>query len=265
MSTLLGILFGISLVIGSVLVMGGGFEIFLDQAAIMIVLGGTLAATLISFPVSVVLQIFKIVIRLFRNNHQVNLEHSMERLLELALKASQSSVYALEREADTEANHHIKSGLNLLIKDSSMQRIARFYAMEIEGVKLRHQQGIRLFSIMAKVAPSFGLVGTLLGLINMLRSITAEISPETLGPSMAVAMVTTLYGAILSFLFFLPASEKLRNNSAQEIAQITLIRDGILMIKEGYTPREMEYMLQSYLSRNKRISHIDKLTLQGGR
>lgn len=263
MSTLLGILFGIFLLIGSVLLMGGGFQTFLDPAAVMIVLGGTLAATLISFPLSLVLGIFKISIRLFRNNHEVSLEGSLERLLELALKASQSSIYALEREADTETNPHIKTGLNLLIKDSSIQRIARFYAMEIEGVRVRHQQGIRLFTVMAKVAPSFGLVGTLLGLINMLRGITAEISPETLGPSMAIAMVTTLYGALLSFLFFLPASEKLRSSSTQEVAQITLIRDGMLMIKEGYTPREMEQMLQSYLSRRKRSSHIDKLTLQG--
>ena len=263
MSTIIRIIFGISLLVASVLLMGGSFLIFLDPAAIMIVLGGTLAATLISFPLSVVLGIFRISIRLFRNNHEVNLGRSLERLLELSLKASQTSLYTLEREADTENNHHIKSGLNLLVKDSSMQRIARFYAMEIEGVRLRHQQGVRLFAVMAKVAPSFGLVGTLLGLINMLRGITAEISPETLGPSMAVAMVTTLYGALLSFLFFLPASEKLRNTSAQELAQITLIRDGILMIKEGYTPREMEQMLQSYLSRDKRSSYIDRLTLQG--
>lgn len=264
MSTIIGIFFGVSLLIGSVLLMGGGFQIFLDPAALMIVLGGTLAATLISFPLTLVLGIFKISIRLFRNNHEVSLERSLERVLQLALKASQTSIYALEREADTENNPYIKAGLQLLVKDSPIQRISRFYTMEIEGVRVRHQQGVRLFTVMSKVAPSFGLVGTLLGLINMLRGITAEISPETLGPSMAVAMVTTLYGALLAFLLFLPASEKLRSSSTEEITQINLIRDGILMIKEGYPPREMEQLLQTHISRGKRSSYIDKLTMQGG-
>jgi len=263
MSTLIGILSGIFLLIGSISLMGGGYEIFLDKAALMIVLGGTLAATLISFPLSLILGIFKIAIRLFRNNHEVNLERSLERLLRLSLKASRSSIYALEQEADTETNPYIKAGLNLLVKDSPAQRIARFYAMEIEGIKARHQQGVRLFNVMSKVAPSFGLVGTLLGLINMLRGMTAEVSPETLGPSMAVAMVTTLYGALLAFLLFLPASEKLRSSSVEEITQIHLIRDGILMIREGYTPREMELMLLTHVSRGKRKSWIDELMMRG--
>lgn len=264
MSTLIGIISGIALLVGSIALMGGGYDIFLDKAALMIVLGGTLAATLISFPLSLVLGIARISVRLFKNNHEVSLERSLERLLQLSFKAAQSSIYALEQEADAEANPHIRAGLNLLVRDSPAARISRFYAMEIEGIQGRHQQGIRLFNVMSKVAPSFGLVGTLLGLINMLKGMGGEISPETLGPSMAVAMVTTLYGALLAFLLFLPASEKLRSSSADEISQIHLIRDGILMIKEGYTPREMEQLLLTHLSRGKRRSYIDKLMLGTG-
>lgn len=261
MSTVLGIILGIALLIGSVWV-GGGYEVFVNPLALMIVLGGTIAATLISFRLPTVLNIFRIAVRLFRYNQNEDLKGTVARLVELGHKASESSIYDLESELNEEPNHYISMGLGLLIKDFSHQKIARCYAIEVEGVKVRHQQGIRLFGVMAKVAPSFGLVGTLIGLINMLRGISSDISPETLGPSMAVAMVTTLYGALFSFLFFLPASEKLKDSSAQEIAHISMVRDGILMIKDGYSPRDLEQMLNAYLAKRGRESTIDQLAMK---
>jgi len=262
-STVIGIILGISLLVGAIWA-GGGYQIFLNPQAIMIVLGGTVAATLISFKLNTVLNVFRISIRLFRQRDPVDLKPTVARLVELGHKASQTSVYELERDANEETNPYIAMGLGLLIKDVSPQRIARRYAIEADGVKARHQRGIRLFGVMAKVAPSFGLVGTLIGLINMLRGISADISPETLGPSMAVAMVTTLYGALLSFLFFLPASEKLKDASAEELAHITMVRDGILMIKDRYAPRDLEQMLNAYLPKRGRDSIIDHLAMQQG-
>lgn len=262
MSTLIGIILGVSLLAGAILA-EGGYQIFLNPVALMIVLGGTLAATLISFRMQTVLNVFRVSIRLFRRAGPIDPKPAVARLVEIGHKAAQTSIYELERDANEETNPYIAMGLNLLVKDVSAQRIARRYALESDGVKARHQRGIRMFGVMAKVAPSFGLVGTLIGLINMLRGISADISPETLGPSMAVAMVTTLYGALLSFLFFLPASEKLKDASSEELAHITMVRDGILMIKDGYAPRELEQMLNAYLPKRGRESVIDQLAMQG--
>lgn len=261
MSTLIGIVLGVVL-LGAAVWMSGGVAAYLDPHALMIVAGGTLAATLISFDLRAVLNLFRLTIRLFRENHSMDLELAVERLVELSNQATEKTIYALEGEGASETNAYIKIGIGLLVKDVTTQRIARRFAIEMDGVRARHQMGIRMFSVMSKVAPSFGLVGTLIGLVSMLRSISSEISPETLGPSMALAMIATLYGALLSFLLFLPASEKLRSASMQELTHITLVRDGILMLRDGYAPRELEQMLNAYLPRTKRTSVMDRLKLK---
>lgn len=114
---------------------------------------------------------------------------------------------------------------------------------------------------MSRIAPSLGLVGTLIGMINMLRGMGAEVSPETLGPNMAVAMVCTLYGCLFAFFLFLPASEKLKAYSTQEQALIQMIQEGLLLIREGRTGREMEETLNAYLPPGKRQSIVNRIAL----
>ncbi len=179
--------------------------------------------------------------------------------MQLGHTASQESIYNLEKKIKTETDRYIQIGLKLLIEDASPRLISRRFEIEAEGVKNRHQGGIQLFSFMAKASPSFGLVGTLIGLINVLRGVGSDMSTDTLGPSMAVALVTTLYGSLLSFLLFLPASEKLKAYSAREFGIIRIIREAILMIKEGLPSRELEQILNTYLPLEKRKSIVDDL------
>lgn len=251
MSTLIGVVGGVVLIVGAV-ALGGGYKIFLNLEAVMIVLGGTLAATLISFPLHRVFSIFTLTMHLFREPGKGQIENTMVRLMALGHKAYQDSVFALEKDAKAEKDRYLRLGLTMLVRDASAPRIARRFAMEMDGVKTRHKYGIQLFSFMAKIAPSFGLVGTLIGLINMLRGVGAEVSPETLGPAMAVALVTTLYGAVLAFLLFMPASEKLKSYSQQELSMIQMIRDAVLMIKDGESARDLQEMLASYLPEKRR-------------
>ena len=246
MSTIIGIISGSVLIILAV-AMGSGYKVFLNIEALMIVLGGTLAATLISFPLSRVLKFFALVFRLFKEGDKKETERIMARLVLLGDIAYQDSVFALEKEVKSEKNRFIRVGLTLLVRDAQPARIKRRFDVELNGVKGRHRQGIQLFGFMARIAPSFGLVGTLIGLINMLRGVGADIDPGTLGPAMAVALVTTLYGALLAFFFFLPASEKLKAFSNSEQDNIKLIRDTVLMIKDGESSREIEEMLNAAL------------------
>ena len=260
MSTIIGVAGGVIL-LGTAILLGGNFRVFFDLQSIMITLGGTAAATLISFPLEHILKFSALVVRLFREEHIPVLEETVSRLVELGHKASQSSIFSLEKDAKGEKNHYLKVGLELLVQGAAGPRISRRFAIEMEGVKSRHQEGIQLFGFMSRIAPSFGLVGTLIGLINMLRSVGSDITAESLGPSMAVALITTLYGALMAFLFFQPASEKLKAYSAQELTLIRMVREAVLMIREGQTSRELEDMLNAYLPPKKRHAIVEKMLL----
>jgi len=260
MSTGIGIVGGMALLITAIF-MGGGLRVFLNLEAVMITLGGTVAATLISYPLQRLLKFFVLVIQLFKEQRQPVFEQTVTRLVGLGHKASQDTIFSLEKEAKAEKNRYLKAGLQLLVQDAPASRIARRFALEVQGVKSRHQEGIQLFSFMSRIAPSLGLVGTLIGMINMLRGMGAEVSPETLGPNMAVALVCTLYGCLFAFFLFLPASEKLKAYSSQEQALIHMIQEGLLLIREGRTGREMEETLNAYLPPVKRQSIVEKLLL----
>jgi chemotaxis protein MotA len=260
MSTGIGIISGFALLITAVF-LGGGIRVFLNLEAVMITLGGTIAATLISYPLDRVFKFFTLVVQLFKEERQTVLEQTIFRLVMLGHKASRETIFGLEKEAKKESNRYIKAGLQLLVQDASAASIARRFAIEEEGVRNRHREGIQLFAFMSRIAPSLGLVGTLIGMINMLRGMGGDVSPETLGPNMAVALVCTLYGCLLAFLIFLPASEKLKAYSVQEQALIHMIREALLLIRAGQTGREMEEVLNAYLPPQKRQAIVERLLL----
>lgn len=262
MATTIGIILGMAL-LGVTMLLGGGVRVFLNAEAVMIVFGGTLAATLISYPIKRVIGIFKIFVQLFQKEEESKLEQAVQSMIRLGHLASKKTIYSLEEKIKSESDRYIKIGLQLLIQDASPRLIARRFDIEAQGIKSRHQNGIQLFGFMAKAAPSFGLVGTLIGLINLLRGMSgSEMSADTLGPSMAVALVTTLYGSLLAFLFFMPAAEKLKTFSAQERTIVKMVQEAVLMIKEGLPSRELEAMLNTYLPVGKRQSIVDSLLAQ---
>ncbi|MGA2403245.1 MAG: MotA/TolQ/ExbB proton channel family protein [Syntrophobacteraceae bacterium] len=260
MSTGIGIIGGFALLITAVF-MGGGITVFLNLEAVMITLGGTLAATLISYPLDRLLKFFTLAVQLFKDEQRTVFEQTVSRLVALGQKASQDTIFSLEKEAKNEKNRYLKAGLQLLVQDAPASKISQRFAVEVEGVRSRHQEGIQLFSFMSRIAPSLGLVGTLIGMINMLRGMSGDVSPETLGPNMAVALVCTLYGCLLAFLLFLPASEKLRAYSVREQALILMIREALLLIRQGQTGRDIEETLNAYLPPKKRQAIVERLLL----
>ena len=264
MSTGLGIISGLGLLLGAI-ALGGSFRSFFDLEAVMITVGGTMAATLISFPLSRFFRLIALVLRLFKEESSHLFETTVARLVALAHKAAEQSVFSLEKEGKAEQDRYLRLGLKLLLQGATPPQISRRFAIELEGVKSRHQEGIHMFSFMSRAAPSFGLLGTVIGLINALRSVSGEISPETLGPSMALALVTTLYGCFLAFFLFLPASEKLKAYSAQEQTLIRMVREAMLMIKEGRGSRDIEDMLNAYLPTDRRQAVVERLMLAKSR
>ena len=213
MGTIIGIIIGGGLLFFAI-IQRGGFGIFYDPPSLMIVGGGTFAAALISFPLNRVLSVF----RVLRNVFQGEIEDPgayISAIIRLTHKARKESILALEGDVRKVRNRFLRRGLELVIDGQPPEVIRAVLETELEGLLARHDEGSHIFATLGRFAPAFGLIGTLIGLITMLRSISGGI--ESVGPGMAVALVTTFYGALAANLLFLPISEKLSSRSETEV------------------------------------------------
>lgn len=253
MSTVLGILSGIALLFIAVF-QQSGLTVFINKNAIMITIGGTIAATFISFPLPRVLGVFKILMNIFRSDI-TNTSEYIRRIVKLAFKAKKESLLSLDRETKSIGNRFLKRGVEMIVDGESSETIKDVLETELDFLITRHYAGEHIFRTAAKFAPSFGLIGTLIGLIAMLRGLGASSDTNTLGPGMAVALVTTFYGAMLSNLFFLPAAEKLKSRTEEEVLQAKVIIEGILMLQSGKHPRVIEQKLNSFLPPDQRKTY----------
>ena len=220
LSTLIGIVSGMLLIIVSIM-LSGNLLAFFDVASIMIVLGGTIAATLVSFPIP-----------------------QVKDIINLANKARKEGLLSLEEATDALEDEFLKKGLMLVVDGTDPELVRNLLETELDFIEQRHKAGQSLFESMATSAPGFGMIGTLIGLINMLGSLD---DPTTIGPSMAVALITTLYGSLFANLFFAPMANKLRVKSGEEILEREIMVEGLLSIQAGENPRIIEEKLKAFL------------------
>lgn len=238
--TLVGIVLGFGLVFGSIL-MGPEPGGFLDPASLMIVVGGVLAATLISFPLEEVLQAFKASVKTFTNKRTMPAE-VVDTMIQVAEISRREGLLALER-VQTD-NMVLKKALQLIADSADPGLINDTMSLEISSMKRRHNISISVLSRMGGLGPAFGMVGTLIGLVQMLTQLS---DPSTLGPAMAVAIITTFYGSLLANMVFNPLSAKLQARSAQEAMNLMIIFEGAKSILENNNPRFVYEKLSSFL------------------
>ncbi len=255
MATVIGILVGGGLLFYS-LITQGGVSIFYDPPSMMIVFGGTIAAALISFPLSRVVGVFRVLRNVF-GREIADASAYIAAIVRLAHKARKESILGLQGDVEKVNNRFMRMGLQLVIDGQPPELVRAVLETELEGLLARHEEGARIFRTMGKFAPAFGLIGTLIGLISMLRSLTGGM--EALGPGMAVAMITTFYGALASNLFFLPFAEKLASRSEKEVLEVRIVIEGVLMIQEGMNPRLIEQRLNAHLGPEQRIQHFERM------
>ena len=242
-STILGIIVGFGLVAGAV-VMGGGASWFVNLPSAMIVLGGTFGAVLINYPISDLLGVSKVGKNVFFRK-EMKTEKMIEILLDLSKVARRDGILALEDKVEDIKDSFFAKGLTLMIDGVEPATLSRILNTELEYISERHRLGAEIFTTMGNFAPAMGMVGTLIGLIKMLVQMD---DPSSIGPAMAVALVTTFYGVILANLVFLPAAGKLKTRSSSEVTQKQLMISGILSIQSGDNPRVLEDKLHSYIS-----------------
>ncbi len=242
-ATLIGVISGIGLVIGSIM-LNSGLGLFYDLTSLMIVVGGTIAATFIAYPMKEVFKVFALLGRVFFNK-QTSLSKIVEELIDLATKAKKNGILAIDSEIENISDKFLKKGLQMVVDGIEGPEMNTVLATEMQNDQKRHKNGVQLFSDMGKYAPAFGMVGTLIGLIQMLADLN---DPSSIGPKMAVALITTFYGAIMANLFFVPMSVKLKSRSQQESLRMQLINMGVNSIRQGDHPRFMEDKLKNLLT-----------------
>ena len=242
-ATLMGIIVAFGLVISSIL-MGGPGAWFINYPSIMIVLGGTMGATLVAYPLSEVLSVFGVVKNVFLYSGQ-SAGKLVPVIVDFAKKARQEGILSFESQLKDMEDPFLAKGMQLAIDGMESSSIEDVLTTEIAYVEERHRLGAEIFSTMGAFAPAVGMLGTIIGLVQMLMQMS---DPSSIGAPMAVALLTTFYGTLLANLLFLPIAGKLKTRSKQEILVKTMVIEGIISIQSGDNHRIVEQKLKAFLS-----------------
>ena len=226
---------------------------FIDIPSIIIVFGGTFAAIVASYPVSTLKQIPKHM-KIMMNGNKYNPMAYIDLLVEFSQVARKSGILALEEMAQKQTDPFFKQSIMLIVDATDPDKVKTLLNTELDYLAERHEDAVSLYEKASAVAPAFGMIGTLIGLVNMLRNMNLDDSSgsATLGASMAVALITTFYGCILSHLVFSPIAKKLSTRNDEEYLCKQIIIEGVLSIQSGENPKFMREKLVSYLSERER-------------
>ncbi|MDR1242443.1 MAG: MotA/TolQ/ExbB proton channel family protein, partial [Deltaproteobacteria bacterium] len=201
--------------------------------SVFIVLGGTIGATLTNYPLHVVLSAGKLAQKTL-TGARPGYNAPAKQILEFAALARREGILAIEASLRQLPDPYLRKGMQLLVDGLEPQALAEILESEINNTELRHETGTNLLASMAAYAPAMGLIGTVIGLVQMLGNLK---DPSNIGPAMAVALLTTFYGAVLANLVFLPLCGKLKQRSKEEILVMEMQMAGILGIAKGENPR----------------------------
>ncbi|MCD9464972.1 flagellar motor protein PomA [Photobacterium phosphoreum] len=251
LATLIG-LFGAFAFILMAMLVGGDLVMFADTSSVFIVIGGSLFVVLMKYNVSQFFGAAKIAAKafIFKTDKPDDL---IAQIVTMADSARKGGFLALE-EMEVE-NPFLRKGIDLLVDGHDADTVRMMLRKDIALTNERHEQGASIFSSLGDVAPAMGMIGTLIGLVAMLSNMD---DPKSIGPAMAVALLTTLYGSILANMVALPIADKLMLRKNEERLNRLLILDGVLAIQEGQNPRVIDSYLKNYLHEKKRRLNFDE-------
>lgn len=241
-----GLIFGFFIVIFGILLNGGrdSFLNFIDIPSILIVLGGTLGATAINFTVDDFKNFPRVLKQAFRKE-EYDLNELIETFVELSSKARREGLLALETGIEEVEDPFIVKGVLLAVDGIEPDVIKDIMMAEIVAMEDRHRQARSMFEKMGDYAPAWGMIGTLIGLVLMLNNLD---DPKSIGPAMAIAILTTFYGAVLANLVFLPIARKLENKTEQEVFVKQIIIEGVIGVQSGQNPKILQEKLSAFVA-----------------
>lgn len=241
-ATITGIILGI-LMIGGAIVFGGAPSAFISVPSILVTVGGTTAALLITFPVKKIKSVFIYAKKTLKAGN-LDLTPWYNTILDLAIISRRDGLLALEEKLEDFDDPFLTRGLQMVIDGSSPETVSSVMDDEIENLEARHSVGHAIFANLGTFAPAFGMIGTLIGLVQMLRNLD---DPSKIGEGMATALLTTFYGALLANLFALPMQGKLQQRTEEEVNLKRMLAAGISGIQAGESPRAVGHKLLTYM------------------
>lgn len=245
LASLIGIL-GAVVLIAVTMMLSGDITIFINAPSFVIVFGGTFCAVMAQYNLSQYLSLVKIAGKGFKDS-SLDAGALIDEIVALADEARKGGLLSLENKEVS--SDFLQKGIQLLVDGHDPDVVKSLLSKEKSEAEKRHTLGASIFASMARMAPAMGMVGTLVGLVAMLANMS---DPKTIGPAMAVALLTTLYGAILANSFCDPMAAKLNRKAQEDVMIKNLVIDALLAIQNGQNPRVIDSMLRNYLPESKR-------------
>lgn len=242
-TAIIGLVSGMIILVLSIMD-GGEIGSFIDVPSIAVTIGGSFAALLISFPFRDLMKLPK-VLKLLVNNPEQDRVRIITMFSDLARKARRDGLLALEDDISNMEDEFLVSGLQMVVDGIEPDVIRDILSMKMETTEKRHRMGQAIFSKWAELAPAFGMLGTLIGLIIMLANLQ---DASAIGSGMAVALITTFYGSLLANLIFIPIASNLSVQTNEEMISKEMTIEGVIEIQAGTNPRILEEKLMTYLS-----------------
>ncbi|WP_313756560.1 motility protein A [Tissierella sp.] len=248
-ATILGLFLGIGFTIWGIL-QSGSLSDYWDFPSVIIVLGGTVAATFLAYPLKDISNIGRVLQKAFTHK-ATSANEIIENIINLANVARKEGLLSLEEYASKLEDDFLKKGIMLIVDGTDPDLVRNILETELMFLEERHGQGQGTLEAMGSFAPAFGMLGTLIGLINMLQKMD---DPKAIGPNMSVALITTFYGSALANIIFLPLAQKLKVRSKSEVLVKELMIEGLLSIQAGENPRIIEEKLKTFIPPEMRVS-----------
>jgi chemotaxis protein MotA len=244
--TAIGLGIALLAILGAAVVESGGIAILfalLNVPAAMIVLGGTIGTVLIAFPLERVTKLGKVLGVAFRQ--EATSERDLVTMfVRLAERARREGLLALETEAQSIEDHSIQKGVLLVVDGTDPELVREIMEADVASMSERHEGNFAMFAAAGGYAPTMGIIGTVMGLVNVLSHLD---KPNELGHSIAVAFIATLYGVLTANVFWLPIGERLKQRNKEEVARRTLAVEGVLSVQAGDNPRVVREKLEAFL------------------
>ena len=247
LTTIIGLVLAFGMVLTGIL-MGSSLMTFVDPPSIMIVVGATTGVISVAFPGNQIKAGLGAVKNAFKTRES-DPEETIKLLAELSRRARREGLLSLESAADEAEDDFFKRGLRLVVDGPEASVVEEVLYGELDKIEERHGQSIKFWDDLGVYGPAMGLIGTLIGLVQMLQQMD---DPTAIGPAMAVALLTTFYGSIIANMIGIPLANKLKMKSQQEIADKTLVAQGLLSILAGENPRFMVERLNATLAPDQR-------------
>jgi chemotaxis protein MotA len=253
LATIIGLISGFGLVI-SAIILGGDPASFINPPSILIVIGGTLAVTCMCFSISEMTYSVIIIGKAFFYRSR-DPSDAATQVLQIAELARREGVLPLQKVLDSLSQEpFLHKGMLMVVDGTPGDEVEAIMRLDLNATMQRHHKGANVLRKAAEFAPAMGLIGTLIGLVQMLGNLD---NPSSIGPAMAVALLTTFYGAVLANMVFSPMASKLERNSIEEATVSTVYMMGAASIGRQENPRRLEMLLNSILPPSKRIRYFD--------